>query len=329
MVVAHDTELEELFFGKKRFQLKAENLLDGSQSTVENPDAFLGVFPVCTEKKAEDQRKKVKLVAIEDASGKTCSSKNLYQMNITGPWPVVYDTGAGWRVGLLRSLDKPEKVQKLDNDGKQNTIDVVDCGTCGLTFSPTVVSWGEEGLKEVRLAEASVTCGLAQIPWARRTVSVPSDRIRVVECIEVCEYECPSHALADSPETFLETEMNGVGMELIVVNDTLLRTEVSSALAQAVQTELDRQGEKKEYHPGSDNKVLDIVHPALYCYVAGESFHRDGKPREFVEPEREEVVDFSDLYQTHFMKGPLWQLDLSANSNKPKDAFGEELEESE
>lgn len=35
-----------------------------------------------------------------------------------------------------------------------------------------------------------------------------------------------------------------------------------------------------DWHPGSNNQVRDLVHPSMYCYVAGKSVGIDGKPIE-------------------------------------------------
>ena len=37
-----------------------------------------------------------------------------------------------------------------------------------------------------------------------------------------------------------------------------------------------KHGKLKDYHPGSDNKVIDIVHPSMYCYVDGVTELRSG-----------------------------------------------------
>lgn len=39
----------------------------------------------------------------------------------------------------------------------------------------------------------------------------------------------------------------------------------------------DIPNDKKDWHPGSNNQVLDLVHPSLYCYVAGVSKFKNGK----------------------------------------------------
>ncbi|KAL9652012.1 hypothetical protein ABK040_000353 [Willaertia magna] len=48
--------------------------------------------------------------------------------------------------------------------------------------------------------------------------------------------------------------------------------------------------EQKDYHPGTDNQVLDLIHPSLYCYVKGVS-EIVGKGVEKVEEKKEEKED--------------------------------------
>lgn len=49
--------------------------------------------------------------------------------------------------------------------------------------------------------------------------------------------------------------------------------------------------EPVDWHPGSDNKVRDIIHPSMYCYVKGVSKHYD----DTVAPECDESVRFQWL----------------------------------
>lgn len=52
-------------------------------------------------------------------------------------------------------------------------------------------------------------------------------------------------------------------------SDTLIDNKLRDELIDGVR-ELENVPEnKKDWHPGSNNQVLDLVHPSLFCFVAG------------------------------------------------------------
>ncbi|KAL9652002.1 hypothetical protein ABK040_000343 [Willaertia magna] len=55
--------------------------------------------------------------------------------------------------------------------------------------------------------------------------------------------------------------------------------------------------EQKDYHPSTDNQVLDLIHPSLYCYVKGVS-EIVGKGVEKVEEKKEEKNNYRYYYRT-------------------------------
>jgi Protein of unknown function (DUF4246) len=52
-------------------------------------------------------------------------------------------------------------------------------------------------------------------------------------------------------------------------SDTLFSEELRQALLQEVSRLENVPEHAKDWHPGSNNQVLDLVHPSLFCYVAG------------------------------------------------------------
>ncbi|KAL1965830.1 hypothetical protein VTN77DRAFT_5151 [Rasamsonia byssochlamydoides] len=57
----------------------------------------------------------------------------------------------------------------------------------------------------------------------------------------------------------------------VVKSDTAISHELQSALKEAVRPLEDVPAEKKDYHPGSDMKVVDLVHPSLFPVIYGRS----------------------------------------------------------
>ncbi|KFZ18677.1 hypothetical protein V502_04004 [Pseudogymnoascus sp. VKM F-4520 (FW-2644)] len=55
----------------------------------------------------------------------------------------------------------------------------------------------------------------------------------------------------------------------VVKSDTLIPVELQQALKDAVHPLEDIPEEQKDYHPGSDNKVVNLVHPSLFPIIYG------------------------------------------------------------
>ncbi|KAJ7216278.1 hypothetical protein B0H12DRAFT_1154159 [Mycena haematopus] len=68
--------------------------------------------------------------------------------------------------------------------------------------------------------------------------------------------------------------------DAIWYSDRLIPTDVLERLKSAVKTLEDIPEEKKDWHPGTNNQVLDLVHPSLYCVVYGRTHaYLPDKPR--------------------------------------------------
>jgi len=59
-------------------------------------------------------------------------------------------------------------------------------------------------------------------------------------------------------------------------SDVLIDDELRSRLREAVRVLEDVSDAERDWHPGSDEKVLDLVHPSLFCLVRGVSRPDDG-----------------------------------------------------
>lgn len=55
----------------------------------------------------------------------------------------------------------------------------------------------------------------------------------------------------------------------VVKSDTCISKEIQDALKEAVVPFENVPEEEKDYHPGSDNKVVDLVHPSLFPVIYG------------------------------------------------------------
>lgn len=75
------------------------------------------------------------------------------------------------------------------------------------------------------------------------------------------------------------------------IADGLIDDELSAKLKKLVAEGLENVSEdEKDYHPGSDKLVVDLVHPSLFCYVENSSLliNEDKVDREFLPAEADE-----------------------------------------
>ena len=89
-----------------------------------------------------------------------------------------------------------------------------------------------------------------------------------------CDCIAPDNLLT----SYIEYKLIG-----IVTNDLHLQ-------CQRIISDIARN-EPIDYHPGSDNQVIDLIHPSMYCYVKGISKHNNGS----VAPEVDESLRYQWL----------------------------------
>jgi hypothetical protein len=70
---------------------------------------------------------------------------------------------------------------------------------------------------------------------------------------------------------FKETGAISVFNGDVVKSDIAIPTEIQQSLRAAIQKLEDIPEVAKDYHPGSDGKVLDLVHPSLFPLIYGRS----------------------------------------------------------
>lgn len=57
-------------------------------------------------------------------------------------------------------------------------------------------------------------------------------------------------------------------------SDALIDDKLRSDLIAGVSALENVEDAQKDWHPGSNNQVLDLVHPSLYCFVAPRTSHK-------------------------------------------------------
>lgn len=72
-------------------------------------------------------------------------------------------------------------------------------------------------------------------------------------------------------EIFQQTSAVSVYDGDVVKSDTVIPKDIRESLKACVQSLEDVPEKYKDYHPGSDGKVLDLVHPSLFPLIYGKS----------------------------------------------------------
>ncbi|MYQ78595.1 MULTISPECIES: DUF4246 domain-containing protein [unclassified Streptomyces] len=107
------------------------------------------------------------------------------------------------------------------------------------------------------------------------------------------------HVLAELAH-YAELRDARTGIEVSAVDgvwqsDTLIDAELRSRLREAVRVLEEVPEEEKDWHPGSDGQVLDLVHPSLFCLVRDVS---GGPERAWENPANPWAkYEFSDRFQ--------------------------------
>lgn len=57
-------------------------------------------------------------------------------------------------------------------------------------------------------------------------------------------------------------------------SDALIDEKLRNDLVAGVSALENVEDAKKDWHPGSNHQVLDLVHPSLYCFIASRTNHK-------------------------------------------------------
>ncbi|KAJ7725331.1 hypothetical protein B0H16DRAFT_1677470 [Mycena metata] len=82
-------------------------------------------------------------------------------------------------------------------------------------------------------------------------------------------YEEAVSQIDEDDEDELMTEGMRACSEAIWYSDRLIQDDVLQRLKSAAKALEDVPDSEKDWHPGSDDQVLDLIHPSLYCLVYG------------------------------------------------------------
>ncbi|KAL9646838.1 hypothetical protein ABK040_013699 [Willaertia magna] len=88
---------------------------------------------------------------------------------------------------------------------------------------------------------------------------------------EEMKYYSRSEKFCLCPCNHCALKVKTVDESICAVNDDLIPKELNERLKQNIAIFENVTEDKKDWHPGSDKQVLDLIHPSLYCYVKGVS----------------------------------------------------------
>ncbi|KAI0773250.1 hypothetical protein BD413DRAFT_540353 [Trametes elegans] len=82
----------------------------------------------------------------------------------------------------------------------------------------------------------------------------------------------------DAGQRDAKTGISGTAIPMICESSTLIAPSLKQTIRELAQELEDVPDELKDWHPGSNGQVLDLVHPSLYCLHIGKSFIYDLQP---------------------------------------------------
>ncbi|KAJ6510585.1 hypothetical protein C8R45DRAFT_964573 [Mycena sanguinolenta] len=148
--------------------------------------------------------------------------------------------------------------------------------------------WGPRPFTTFELTMCELSWALRSKPEWQRKAADPEIRSKWRQ--EALQQQADAAAEADDPSTevclteamidYVLAELNGYAeiadnekgiaracFDGIWYSDRLISSDVLERLKTAVKALEDVPEEKKDWHPGTDKQVLDLVHPSLYCVV--------------------------------------------------------------
>ncbi|GAB1320932.1 Manganese lipoxygenase [Madurella fahalii] len=185
---------------------------------------------------------------------------------------------------LMDSLtDKPNWHEKVFDD------DIVD-------------KWRQEALSQDEDDLYLQVLGGKAIPMLERT------RIISERAFDYCIAELRCKA-AHFKESGLIFTLNADG-NTVIKSDSLISDELRQGLKAAFEKLRAEQGAEPEWHPWTDDKVQDLVHPSMHPFVYGKS--------KFIQ---EEVVGVADAIEKWSGKGEIVQKDKEIAHDDPRPAW--------
>ncbi|KAF8207053.1 hypothetical protein K438DRAFT_1904759 [Mycena galopus ATCC 62051] len=173
----------------------------------------------------------------------------------------------------------------------------------GYDEDATPGTWPPRTLIELRMCRLSAQ--LRQKPrWYEKMRDENIRKKWIQEAKEQQEARLPWEQLTDNMLNYVMGELEGYAAlrdpatgiewgpyERIFLSDTLVSEEIATALKLAIKPLENVPDEEKDWHPGSDGRVLDLVHPSICPLIFDQTFGTgdDGCITTFENPDADEL----------------------------------------
>eukprot|EP01091_Cochliopodium_minus_P005949 TRINITY_DN1583_c0_g1_i1.p1 TRINITY_DN1583_c0_g1~~TRINITY_DN1583_c0_g1_i1.p1 ORF type:complete len:504 (-),score=168.79 TRINITY_DN1583_c0_g1_i1:75-1547(-) len=202
----------------------------------------------------------------------------LHAMTISSEWyERVFDEKIikKWLEEVTEQVNSDKKIPKDKiEDSFYTALRILRTSAQGVSFAP-VCTWGDdtmckncEDLAISRVKSDPNSYDIDDIATAERyeLIEAFSD-VNDNFCNHVlCECTAPDHKLSSY---------------VSYTSEGLVPKELREKLLESTQKMMEKI--PIDWHPGSDEKVRDLIHPSMYCYVKGVSSLKDGKVEEKVD----------------------------------------------
>ncbi|KAI0737515.1 hypothetical protein C8Q80DRAFT_1114990 [Daedaleopsis nitida] len=132
-----------------------------------------------------------------------------------------------------------------------------------------VAKWREEIVEQDRVFVDQLWGGEQRMEYGNGEKQWPRDPITDAQLNYIFD-ELRHEAERRDPETGIFA----TSVEKVYESRSLIPAELKDTLVKGVCILEDVPEDEKHWHPGSNNQVLDLVHPSMYCLRIGESFVR-------------------------------------------------------
>ncbi|RPD76243.1 hypothetical protein L226DRAFT_505549 [Lentinus tigrinus ALCF2SS1-7] len=164
--------------------------------------------------------------------------------------------------------------------------------------NPTIVNkWRQEMIEQDRALVDKLWAGKERLICEEDNKKWPRDPITQIQLDYIFDELKYEAAQRDA-----DTGIFATSIPKVYESRSLIPAELKDGLVGAVSVLEGVPEDQKDWHPGSNKQVLDLVHPSLYCLVIGESYVRKehasgGDPLEVLTQKAytERRPDFSDL----------------------------------
>ncbi|KAI0737516.1 hypothetical protein C8Q80DRAFT_1276274 [Daedaleopsis nitida] len=138
-----------------------------------------------------------------------------------------------------------------------------------VTEDTTIAKWREEIIEQDRAFVDQLWGGEGRMEYGNGDKQWPRDPITDAQLDYIFD-----ELRYEAERRDAHTGIFATAVEKVYESRSLIPQELKDTLVKGVSILEDVPEDKKHWHPGSNNQVLDLVHPSMYCLRIGESYIR-------------------------------------------------------